>query len=145
MTNRAAGHGGGFDAIEFVAQFLPVLPFEEFGERHRLPYGEVHGDHCSTLLHWAFSPSSAGRREGTGCPCGLEGLGEAEASPVGTAQNGISESSTGGRRLSCASGPLSSPWFGPLHRRSIRSQASVTPQNVSPSFSHFVWPIEPEV
>src|SRR5271170_4015583 len=51
MTNRAAGHGGGFDAIEFVAQFLPVLPFEEFGERHRLPHGEVHGDHCSTFPH----------------------------------------------------------------------------------------------
>src|SRR5271165_6785822 len=51
MSNRAAGHGGGFDAIEFVAQFLPVLPFEEFGERHRLPHGEVHGGHCSTFPH----------------------------------------------------------------------------------------------
>src|SRR5208337_1475428 len=49
MSNRAAGHGGGFDAIEFVAQFLPFLPFEEFGERHRLPHGEVHGGHCSTF------------------------------------------------------------------------------------------------
>src|SRR5208282_1942377 len=145
MTNRAAGHGGGFDAIEFVAQFLPVLPFEEFGERHRLPHGEVHGDHCSTFPHLVQPGRGTGRRGRTVGDAGLEGLGEAEASPVGTCQNGISESSTGGRRLSCASGPLSSPWFGPLHRRSIRSQASVTPQNVSPSFSHFVWPIEPEV
>src|SRR5271169_103761 len=121
MTNRAAGHGGGFDAIEFVAQFLPFLPFKEFGKRHQLPHGEVHGDHCSTFPH-LLQPGL--RRDGR--RCGLEGLGEAEASPVGTSQNGISESSTGGRRLSCASAPLSSPWFGPLLRRSIRSHASVT-------------------
>jgi hypothetical protein len=49
MTNRAAGHGEGFDAIEFVAQFLPLLPFEEFGERHRLSHSEVHLGHCTTL------------------------------------------------------------------------------------------------
>ena len=60
--SRSAGHGGGFDAIEFVAQFLPFLPFEEFGERHRLPHGEVHGDHCSTFL--MASPSEPGDAEG---------------------------------------------------------------------------------
>src|SRR5208337_4695316 len=73
VGRRSACHGGGFNTIEFVAQFLPLLPFEEFGERHRFPHGEVHAGHCSTLPHWAFSPSSAGRRGGTGCPCGLEG------------------------------------------------------------------------
>src|SRR5208337_4468516 len=51
MAEAAAGHGGGFDAIEFVAQFLPFLPFKEFGERHRLPHGEVHGNDCSTFPH----------------------------------------------------------------------------------------------
>src|SRR5271170_2012299 len=122
MSNCAACHGGGFDAIEFVAQFLPVLPFEEFGERHRLSHGEVHDDHCSTFPH-LLQPGDA---EGQSTML-VRGLGEAEASPVGTCQNGISESSTGGRRLSCASAPLSSPWFGPLLRRSIRSHASVTP------------------
>src|SRR5271165_4695495 len=61
MSNRAAGHGGGFDAIEFVAQFLPVLPFEEFGERHRLPHGEVHGDHCSTFPHLLLPGDAEGR------------------------------------------------------------------------------------
>ena len=31
---RPARHGDGADAIEFVAQGLPFLPLEEFGERH---------------------------------------------------------------------------------------------------------------
>src|SRR5271157_2893192 len=61
MTDRAAGHGDGLDAIEFVAQFLPVLPFEEFGERHRLPHGEVHGDHCSTFPHLLLPGDAEGR------------------------------------------------------------------------------------
>src|SRR5271165_1227322 len=61
MSNRAAGHGGGFDAIEFVAQFLPVLPFEEFGKRHRLPHGEVHGGHCSTFPHLLLPGDAEGR------------------------------------------------------------------------------------
>src|SRR5271166_4570797 len=76
MSNRAAGHGGGFDAIEFVAQFLPVLPFEEFGERHRLPHGEVHGDHCSTFPHLLLP----GTRE-NGRRCGVRGLGGGRSLP----------------------------------------------------------------
>ena len=60
MAEAAAGHGGGFDAIEFVAQFLPFLPFKEFGERHRFPHSEVHGDHYSTFPH-LLQPGEAGR------------------------------------------------------------------------------------
>ena len=44
-----------------------------------------------------------------------------------TGQNGMSESSAGPDLLSCGSSALSSPWFGPLDRRSMRSLASVTP------------------
>jgi len=44
-----------------------------------------------------------------------------------TGQNGMSESSAGPDLLSCGSSALSSPWFGPLDRRSMRSPASVTP------------------
>src|SRR5277367_6459348 len=62
-------------------------------------------------------------------PMGGEKGGEAEASPVrGETQNGMSsESSMGVCRFSCGSSFLSSPWFGPLQRRSRRSAASVTP------------------
>ena len=34
MSERSTRHGDGADAIEFVAQGLPFLPLEEFGERH---------------------------------------------------------------------------------------------------------------
>ena len=34
VPDAAAGHRHGADAIEFVAQGLPFLPLEEFGERH---------------------------------------------------------------------------------------------------------------
>ena len=34
VTGRPADHRHGADAIEFVAQRLPLLPLEEFGERH---------------------------------------------------------------------------------------------------------------
>ena len=45
-----------------------------------------------------------------------------------SSQNGMSsESAPGVLRSSCGSSALSSPWFGPLHRRSMRSAASVTP------------------
>ena len=43
VTGCAAGHGDGASPVEFVALLLPFLPSEEFGERHRLPHGEVHG------------------------------------------------------------------------------------------------------
>jgi hypothetical protein len=42
VTECAAGHGDGADAVEFVAQGLPFLPFEELGERHRFAQGKVH-------------------------------------------------------------------------------------------------------
>ena len=47
----SAGHGDGLGAVEFVALLLPLLPCEEFGERHRLPHGEVHGRQSSTVAH----------------------------------------------------------------------------------------------
>ena len=34
VPGRSACHGDGADAVEFVAQGLPFLPLEEFGERH---------------------------------------------------------------------------------------------------------------
>ena len=43
VSHAAAGHRNRADAVEFVAQRLPFLPFEELGERHGLAQGEVHG------------------------------------------------------------------------------------------------------
>ena len=40
---RSAGHRDRGDAVEFIAQRLPFLPFEELGERHGLAQGDVHG------------------------------------------------------------------------------------------------------
>src|ERR1700685_3649002 len=54
MGEASASHCDGFGAVEFVAQFLPLLPCEEFGERHRLPYGEVHGDRLAQLRMGVF-------------------------------------------------------------------------------------------
>src|ERR1700677_970207 len=51
MASGAAGHRDGLEAIEFVAQFLPLLPWEEFGERHWLVRPEVHGRQSSTVAH----------------------------------------------------------------------------------------------
>ena len=34
VADAAADHRDGADAVEFVAQGLPFLPLEEFGERH---------------------------------------------------------------------------------------------------------------
>ena len=97
MTSRAAGHGHRFDAIEFVAQFLPLLPFEEFGERHGLAHGEVHVGHCSTIFEGAFlSVRPDKRRRGHGgrpkpprfealrteCPCRRRADGGCLALPV---------------------------------------------------------------
>ena len=36
VGEASACHCDGLDAVEFVAQFLPLFPCEEFGERHRL-------------------------------------------------------------------------------------------------------------
>jgi len=39
VGERPAGHGGGADAVELVAQGLPFLALEEFGERHGFAQG----------------------------------------------------------------------------------------------------------
>jgi hypothetical protein len=51
MGKASACHCDGFGTVEFVALLLPLLPCEEFGERHRLPHGEVHGRQSSTVAH----------------------------------------------------------------------------------------------
>ncbi len=42
VGKRPTGPRNGCDPVELVAQRLPLLPREEFGERHRLAQGEVH-------------------------------------------------------------------------------------------------------
>src|SRR3984957_16397776 len=51
MGEASACHCDGFGTVEFVALLLPLLPCEEFGERHRLPHREVHGRQISTVAH----------------------------------------------------------------------------------------------
>src|SRR5580704_3788818 len=51
VSRRSSGHCNGLGAVEFVPLLLPLLPCEEFGERHRLPHGEVHGRQSSTVAH----------------------------------------------------------------------------------------------
>ena len=75
VGRRSSGHGGGFDAIEFVAQFLPLLPFEEFGERHGLAHGEVHGGHCSTVPHGRSLLLEPGDAEGRVAQAGARASG----------------------------------------------------------------------
>ena len=41
-------------AVKFVAQCLPLLPYEEFGERHRFSRHEVHGRQSSTVRMGVF-------------------------------------------------------------------------------------------
>jgi uncharacterized protein YjbI with pentapeptide repeats len=51
VSCRSSSHCDGLGTVEFVALLLPLLPCEEFGERHRLPHGEVHGRQSTTVPH----------------------------------------------------------------------------------------------
>src|ERR1700677_3169671 len=72
VGEASASHCDGLGAVEFVAQFLPLLPCEEFGERHRLCRREVHGRQSSTVAHgglpWLWltvsAPQARSRKRG---------------------------------------------------------------------------------
>jgi len=49
MASGAAGHSDGLDTVKFVAQFPPLFPFEEFGQRHGFTNSKVHNGHPSTV------------------------------------------------------------------------------------------------
>jgi hypothetical protein len=60
VCERPTGHRDGTDPVEFVAQGLPILPFEEFSERHGFTDGEVH--HRESITNLGDATRRAGRR-----------------------------------------------------------------------------------
>ena len=66
-----AGHGDGSDAVKFVAQGLPFLPFEEFGKRHGFVQGKVHGSLCYHEL--GVDATERDRRGGGSASTGAKG------------------------------------------------------------------------